>query len=87
MATREPELPLCRPAVNFGKLPYQRLAAAVAQLISWSFKQCDCQRQGLPSPSAKPGLQVANDPRQHSSLRSAVLCCSQMWSAEMWGNA
>lgn len=52
---------------------YQRLAATVAQLISRSFKQCDCQRQALPSPSAKLGVRVANDPQQHSSLSSAVL--------------
>lgn len=58
---------------------YQRLAATVAQLISWSFKQCDCQRQALPSPSAKPGVRVANDPQQ----RSARLSCSQMQRAEM----
>ncbi|CAJ1084516.1 Hypothetical predicted protein [Xyrichtys novacula] len=33
-----------------GNQSYQRLAVAVAQLISWSFKQCGCQTQGPAKP-------------------------------------
>lgn len=68
----ETQLPFSRHAGNSAAV-ISAPGSDCAQLISWSFKQCDCQRQALPSPSAKPGVRVANDPQQHSSLSSAVL--------------